>query len=195
MGNPVSSGNTKGFISSECPVQSLVLSNLQHHMHWTQSPMYSNIAGPMDSMKIVRIKAKSRLKRPGLNRCYCANNTHCLFYPRASLCQKVANTCSSTLTQAACRSRCVETALSSTEALKKMLPRTMQWILRLGPLGIALIRSQVRALAKKYPKEFNEEELKASLGKIRTGIKASSSGYLVGDSISFAGVFSGHVLL
>jgi hypothetical protein len=45
----------------------------------------------------------------------------------------------------------------------------------------------MRAGLRKYPKEYDEEELKAALTKIRVGLQASSSGYLVGDSVSFAG--------
>ena len=68
-----------------------------------------------------------------------------------------------------------------------MVPPAMRWLFKLGALGMALIRSQVHALVKKYPKQYDEEELKAALAKISTGIESSSSGYLVGDALSFAG--------
>lgn len=47
----------------------------------------------------------------------------------------------------------------------------------------------MKSFNKKYPKRYNEEELKAALTRIRTGIQTSSSGYLVGNSFSFAGMF------
>lgn len=87
-----------------------------------------------------------------------------------------------------CRARGLEIALTNSEALKGMVPPAMRWILRFGPVGMFLIRSQLKGLAKKYPKPYDEEELKAALTKIRTGIQASSTGYLIGDSFSFAGV-------
>ena len=86
-----------------------------------------------------------------------------------------------------CRSRGLQVALSDDEALKGMVPPAMRWLFKLGALGMALIRSQVHALVKKYPKQYDEEELKAALAKISTGIESSSSGYLVGDALSFAG--------
>lgn len=88
---------------------------------------------------------------------------------------------------ALCRSRGLDTALSDDAALKGMVPPAMQWLFKSGPLGMALIRSQVRALARKYPRPYDEAELKAALGKIGTGIQASSSGYLVGEHLSYAG--------
>lgn len=69
-----------------------------------------------------------------------------------------------------------------------MVPPGAQWLFRLGPIGMALIRGQVRGLARKYPKPYNEKELKTALAKMRSGVQASSSGYLVGNFLSFAGV-------
>jgi hypothetical protein len=71
--------------------------------------------------------------------------------------------------------------------LKRVVPASMRWIFWLGPIGIYLIREAMRGGLRKYPKEYDEEELKAALTKIRVGLQASSSGFLVGDSVSFAG--------
>jgi hypothetical protein len=71
--------------------------------------------------------------------------------------------------------------------IKRTLPAEMRWIFWLGPIGIYLIRSTMRAALRKYPKEYDEEELKAALTKIQVGLQAPSSGYLLGDSLSFAG--------
>jgi hypothetical protein len=70
---------------------------------------------------------------------------------------------------------------------KRLVQARMRWILRLGPFGTYLIRGKLRGLLRKYPKEYDEEELKAALTKIRLGLQASSTGYLLGDSLSFAG--------
>jgi hypothetical protein len=86
-----------------------------------------------------------------------------------------------------CRTRMFQAALSDTVVLKRVVPAAMRWIFRLGPIGIYLVHGTIRGLLRKYPKEYDEEELKAALTKIRVGLQASSSGYLVGDSISFAG--------
>jgi hypothetical protein len=71
--------------------------------------------------------------------------------------------------------------------IKRTLPAAMRWIFWLGPIGIYLIRSTMRGALRKYPKEYDEEELKAALTKIRVGLQASSTGYLLGDALSFAG--------
>jgi hypothetical protein len=71
--------------------------------------------------------------------------------------------------------------------LKRVVPAEVRWVFRLGPIGTFLVRSRLRGFVRKYPKEYNEEELKAALTKIRVGLQASSTGYLLGDSLTFAG--------
>jgi hypothetical protein len=91
------------------------------------------------------------------------------------------------------RTRVLQVALADTEVLKRVLPAAMRWILRLGPIGTYLVRGKLRGLLQKYKKEYNEEEVKAALTKIRLGLQASSTGYLLGDSISFAGSLQPHM--
>lgn len=50
-----------------------------------------------------------------------------------------------------------------------------------------MVRSFVAHLAKKYPRPYDEVELKAALTKLQAGIKTSKTGYLL-DTFSYAGV-------
>jgi hypothetical protein len=85
-----------------------------------------------------------------------------------------------------------QAALQDTAVLKQVVPSAMGWIFRLGRIGTFLLHGTIRTLLRKYPKEYDEEELKAALTKIQVGLQASASGYLVGDSISFAGSLQPH---
>ena len=70
------------------------------------------------------------------------------------------------------------------------MPRAQRWLLKLVFLCMALIRGRLKAMARKYPRQYDEQALKLALAEIRTRIRASGSGYLVGHTVHLAGVCS-----
>jgi hypothetical protein len=86
-----------------------------------------------------------------------------------------------------CRTRLFEAALADKSVLKLIVPAEMMWIFKLGPIATFLLHGKLRSMLRKYPKEYNAEEQQSALTKIREGLQASSSGYLLGDSLTFAG--------